>query len=176
MDHLASIASAKAEMIGRLFNKARKEREAYELRQGAREVEERYQFEQRIRKVVVERMIDTPGFGYLRFECICGHKSEFGHVDRGASFDAESAGRDVNQLSGREFDEDKISADEQCAEKQINCRSASRRQRDHGSLGQAIRTAAEFLFGNAGAWNGGRVVQSREREDYVVSGGPDRLA
>lgn len=86
MDRLASIASVKAEMIGRLFNKARKEREAYELRRVAREVEERYQFEQKIRKVVVERMIDTPGFGYLRLECICGHKNEFGHVDRGAKF------------------------------------------------------------------------------------------
>lgn len=95
-------------MIGRLFNKARKEREAYELGRGAREAEERYRFEQRIREVVIARMIDTPGFGYLRFECLCGHKSEFGHVDRGAKFRCASAGRDDSQQSGLESDENHL--------------------------------------------------------------------
>ena len=79
-------------MIGRLFNKARKEREAYELRRGAHEIEEKYKCERQIRKVVIERMIDTPGFGYLRFECLCGHKSEFGHVDRGTKFRCSKCG------------------------------------------------------------------------------------
>jgi hypothetical protein len=80
-------------MIGRLFNKARKEREAYELRRGAREAEDRYQFEQLIRRIVIERMMETPGFGYLRFDCLCGHKSEFGHVDRGARFRCSRCGQ-----------------------------------------------------------------------------------
>lgn len=61
-------------MVGRLYNKAKKKREMYELRAGARERQERYAFEQRIREVMFARMIDTPGLGYLRLECLCGHK------------------------------------------------------------------------------------------------------
>lgn len=96
-------------MIGRLFNKARKEREAYELRRGAREAEERYQFEQRIRDVAIARMIDTPGFGYLRFEYLSGHKNELGgHVDRGARFRCRMCCEGVSLRSGQGLDEDHL--------------------------------------------------------------------
>lgn len=70
-------------MVGRLHNKARKERETYELTRAARERLEDQSFETRLRAIAFERIIDTPGCGYLRMECLCGSKAILHGVGRG---------------------------------------------------------------------------------------------
>lgn len=43
-------------MVGRLYNKAKKERELYALREGARALQDRYAFEQKIREAMFVRI------------------------------------------------------------------------------------------------------------------------
>lgn len=70
-------------MVGRLQNKARKQREMYELTRGAREKEEDRNLESDLRAIAFERIIDTPGCGYLRLSCLCGRETILHGVGRG---------------------------------------------------------------------------------------------
>jgi hypothetical protein len=72
-------------MVGRLHNKARKEREWYELTRGAREQQDHAATEQRLREVMFARIVETPGMGFLRLEC-CGITRTFANVERGDTF------------------------------------------------------------------------------------------
>ena len=72
-------------MVGRLHNKARKEREWYELTGGAREQQDQDRHAQRLREVMFARIVETPGMGFLRLEC-CGVGRTFANVERGNTF------------------------------------------------------------------------------------------
>ncbi len=62
-------------MIGRLHNKARKEERIERETREARKINDARTEEQKLRAEEFARGIDTPGSGYTRFECICGHKT-----------------------------------------------------------------------------------------------------
>ncbi|MBX3514748.1 MAG: hypothetical protein KF750_14280 [Xanthobacteraceae bacterium] len=55
----------------------------YELTRGAREHLEDLTFVAKLRAIAFDRIIDTPGCGYLRMECLCGHKATLHGVGRG---------------------------------------------------------------------------------------------
>lgn len=60
-------------MVGRLHNKARKERIREIETRAARELDAARALDAQRRAEAFEKRIDTPGSGFLRFACLCGH-------------------------------------------------------------------------------------------------------
>lgn len=79
-------------MVGRLHNKARKEREWLELCGDTREKMRAAHEREEAKRAAFERLIDTPGSGYHRFECICGHKAVLHGPVEGLTFRCSRCG------------------------------------------------------------------------------------
>lgn len=79
-------------MVGRIHNKARKERERLrEQGDVLAEVKNRSAAE-RARAAELEKLIDTPGSGFTRFECLCGHSVVMSGFMRGDTFRCAQCG------------------------------------------------------------------------------------
>ncbi|MGE0603823.1 MAG: hypothetical protein AB7O46_08545 [Xanthobacteraceae bacterium] len=65
----------------------------YELTRAAREQLEDQNFEARLRAIAFERIVDTPGCGYLRILCLCGYEATFHGVGRGDVLSCDRCGQ-----------------------------------------------------------------------------------
>lgn len=79
-------------MVGRIHNKARKEREFEREQREARERSVQFHEAQSQRAAALEAMIDMPGSGFLRLQCLCGHSVVMSGFMRGDTFRCAQCG------------------------------------------------------------------------------------